>query len=131
MKTKAYILEDFFYVCQAHLKDRGFASPIVDDADVAAKRRKEEMDREVELVTKEYEEKLKKKKKSKDKKAKTSEKGKDKEKEDSKATEADDDDAKMEKEKNDEVRSRADAHLPHGAPWQRLLTTVHLDHSDH
>jgi len=108
---KAYILEDFFYVCHGHLNDRGFASPIVDDAVIAAKRRNEEMDREIELVKQEYEEKLEKKKKSLDKKEKDPGKGKDKEKEDTKATEADDSDAKVEKEKNDKVGSRADAHL--------------------
>ncbi|MCJ1315151.1 hypothetical protein MMC15_000467 [Xylographa vitiligo] len=56
--------KDFFYACRGHLKDRGFCSPVVDEA----AKKKEELDREIELVKKEYEEKLAKKKKSKDKK---------------------------------------------------------------
>ncbi|MCJ1401723.1 hypothetical protein MMC11_004940 [Xylographa trunciseda] len=55
---------DFFYACRGHLKDRGFCSPVVDEA----AKKKEEMDREIELVKKEYEEKLARKKKAKDKK---------------------------------------------------------------
>ncbi|MCJ1283845.1 hypothetical protein MMC26_003176 [Xylographa opegraphella] len=56
--------KDFFYACRGHLKDRGFCSPVVDEA----AKKKEELNREIEIVKKEYEEKLAKKKKSKDKK---------------------------------------------------------------
>ncbi|KAI1269661.1 DUF1742-domain-containing protein [Xylariaceae sp. FL1019] len=52
--------QDFFYVCPAHLKDRGFASPIIDHEAIAA-RKKKEMDDEVAKVKKEYEEKQRKK----------------------------------------------------------------------
>ena len=61
---EADLAKDFFYACRGHLKDRGFCSPVIDEA----AKKKEEMDREIELVKKEYEEKLAKKKKSKDKK---------------------------------------------------------------
>ncbi|MCJ1229944.1 hypothetical protein MMC12_006615 [Toensbergia leucococca] len=61
--------KDYFYVCQGHLKDRGFCSSVGDDAEAAARKKKEEMDREIELVKKEYEEKIeKKRKKAKEKK---------------------------------------------------------------
>ena len=33
--------QDYFYVCPGHLKDRGFATPIVDEAEAAAKKKKE------------------------------------------------------------------------------------------
>ncbi|KAK2625147.1 hypothetical protein QTJ16_005516 [Diplocarpon rosae] len=52
--------KDFFYVCLAHLKDKGFCNAIVDEAVVAAKRKKE-MEAEVERVKQEFEEKQKKK----------------------------------------------------------------------
>lgn len=51
------------------MKEKGFCTPIIDEAEVAAKRRKEELDREIKMVQAEYEEKLmKKKKKGKEKK---------------------------------------------------------------
>lgn len=92
----AHVVEqDYFYVCPGHLKDRGFCSPIIDEAEVAARRKKEEMDREIELIKEEYDERMKKKKKTaKDKKSK--------EKEDEKKTE--EEEAKQaEQEKNDKV----------------------------
>lgn len=82
------------------MKDRGFCSPIIDEAEVAAKKKKEEMDREIELIQKEYEEKLKKNQ-SKNKDTKEKEKGKDKGKEDEKKAENEED--KAEKEKSDKV----------------------------
>ncbi|KAE9377767.1 DUF1742-domain-containing protein [Stipitochalara longipes BDJ] len=75
--------KDFFYVCPAHLKDKGFCSPIIDEAAVAAKK-KREMDAEIERVKKEFEEKQKKKK-DKDKK---DEKNEEKKLEDTKSEEA-------------------------------------------
>ncbi|KAH8204547.1 hypothetical protein TruAng_001321 [Truncatella angustata] len=69
--------QDFFYVCPVHLKDTRFATPIVDEAAIAAKKKKE-MDEEVERVKKEYEEKQRKKKAKDDDKSKTDEKDKDK-----------------------------------------------------
>jgi len=59
--------KDWFYICPGHLADRGFATPVVDPVEEAAKKRKEELDREIELVKQEYEEKMKKKSKGKDK----------------------------------------------------------------
>jgi hypothetical protein len=88
--------KDFFYVCLGHLKDRGFAIPVLDPAEEAAKKRKEELDREAEKLKKEYEEKQKKKKK--DKKDKDKDKD-DKDKDNDKKAE---DDAKgKEKDQSD------------------------------
>lgn len=53
--------QDFFYVCSSHLKDRGFCTPIIDQAALEAKR-KRELEEEVSRVKKEYEEKQRKKK---------------------------------------------------------------------
>lgn len=53
--------QDFFFVCPGHLKDKGFCTPIIDEAAIAAKK-KAEMEAEVERVKKEFEEKQKKKK---------------------------------------------------------------------
>lgn len=97
--------QDFFYVCPAHLKDKGFCSPIVDEAAVAA-RKKKEMDAEIERVKKEFEEKQKKKEKEKEKDKK-------------KAKDKKDDDKKEEKKPEDKVtcyagqyaHSRTDAFL--------------------
>ncbi|KAL6714873.1 hypothetical protein ACLMJK_007133 [Lecanora helva] len=62
---------DHFYVCPGHMKDKGFCTPIVDEAEVAAKKKKEELDREIKLVQAEYEDKMKKKKdKEKERKGK-------------------------------------------------------------
>ncbi|KAF3934702.1 hypothetical protein ABW20_dc0105622 [Dactylellina cionopaga] len=74
--------QDFFYICPAHLTDRGFATAIVDEAAEAEKKKKEEMDKEIEKLKKEYEEKVKRKEeKKKDKdKDKDKDKGKGKEK---------------------------------------------------
>ncbi|KAF2461423.1 AAA-ATPase Vps4-associated protein 1-domain-containing protein [Lineolata rhizophorae] len=67
--------KDFFYVCPGHLKDRNFAIPDADEAAAFAERKKkEEMDREIEAVKKEYEEKKRKKKEKR--KEKDKEKGK-------------------------------------------------------
>lgn len=54
-------MQDWFYVCPAHLKDTGFCTPKIDHAAIEA-RRKRELDEEVERVKKEYEEKQKKRK---------------------------------------------------------------------
>ncbi|KAI0113559.1 VPS4-associated protein 1 [Nemania sp. FL0031] len=70
--------QDFFYVCPAHLKDRGFCSPIIDHEAVAAKKKKKEMDEEVERLKKEYEEKQRKKKEKEAEKEKDKDKDKDK-----------------------------------------------------
>lgn len=60
--------QDFFPVCQGHLTDRGFASPVVKtppptpSEEEIERKRKEALEKEIELVKKEYEEKLKRKK---------------------------------------------------------------------
>ncbi|KAL8750110.1 MAG: hypothetical protein Q9184_006543 [Pyrenodesmia sp. 2 TL-2023] len=93
---------------EGHLKDRGFCTPIIDEAEAAARKKKDELDREIEMIKKEYEEKLKKRKKSKDSKQKRKEK--DEVKDDnlgsSKADE--DDDKKAEKEKDDKINALVD-----------------------
>ncbi|KAI0406363.1 DUF1742-domain-containing protein [Xylaria palmicola] len=75
--------QDFFYVCPAHLKDRGFCTPIIDHDAVAAKKKKE-MDDEVERLKKEYEEKQRKKKEKEADKEKDKDKDKEKQKDDDK-----------------------------------------------
>ncbi|KAI5298050.1 hypothetical protein KEM55_003878, partial [Ascosphaera atra] len=92
---------DFFYVCPIHLKDSRFCTPIVDTEAEAAKKRKEALDREIERVKKEYEEKMRRKK-AKEEEKKQSEKGDDKDgKNDGDKTKSEDDEKKAEKEKND------------------------------
>ena len=84
--------QDFFYVCKTHLKDKGFANPVVDEKAQAEKQKKEAMDREIEKIKKEYEERQKQKKakkKSKDEK--------------DKKKEEDEDDGKAEKERDDKA----------------------------
>ena len=89
---------DHFYVCITHLKDKGFASPIIDPAEAAEKKKKEELDREIEIIKKEFDERMAKKAKNK----------KDK-KEDSKTQDVKDgkkdpeEDAKAMKERDDKV----------------------------
>ncbi|ETN40249.1 uncharacterized protein HMPREF1541_04525 [Cyphellophora europaea CBS 101466] len=86
--------KDFFYVCKTHLKDRGFASPIVDEKAEAEKRKKEALDREIEKVKQEYEEKMKQKRAKK------------KAKDDDKDKKNDDDEArKAEKERDDKIKA--------------------------
>ena len=63
-----------------HLKDRNFCTPIIDQAAIDAKKKKE-LDEEVERVKKEYEERKKKKEEEK-KKKEEEEKGKEKSKDD-------------------------------------------------
>ncbi|MCJ1412546.1 hypothetical protein MMC19_006641 [Ptychographa xylographoides] len=92
--------KDYFYTCRGHLTDKGFCSPIVNEAEVAAKKKKEEMEREIELVKKEYAEKMKKKKgkDKKDPKAEATEK-------DEKIAEGDDEQKAAEKEKDDKINA--------------------------
>ena len=52
--------DDWFHVCPGHLTDRKFAMP-KDAEDLAEKKRKEELDKEIETVKKEFEEKMRKK----------------------------------------------------------------------
>nr|POE73302.1 upf0589 protein c32h8.01c [Quercus suber] len=89
--------DDWFHICPGHLVDRKFSIPI-DEEDVAAKKRKEQLDKEIEAVKKEYEEKARKKmaKRKQKESEKVDKKGESKEL----ATEDD----KDEKEKEDKLK---------------------------
>ena len=52
--------DDWFHVCPGHLKDPKFAIA-KDEKDLAEKKRQEELDKEIEAVKKEFEEKMRKK----------------------------------------------------------------------
>ena len=52
--------DDWFHVCPGHLKDAKFAIA-KDKKDLAEKKRQEELDREIEAVKKEFEEKMRRK----------------------------------------------------------------------
>ncbi|EAQ87100.1 hypothetical protein CHGG_03719 [Chaetomium globosum CBS 148.51] len=80
--TRSDNLQDWFYVCPAHLKDTGFCTPKIDQAAIEA-RKKRELDEEIERVKKEYEEKQKKKK-EKDEKGNNKHDKKDEKKDDTK-----------------------------------------------
>lgn len=97
------VLQDFFYVCPIHLKDSRFCSPIVDTEAEAAKKRKEALDREIERVKKEYEEKMKRKKAKEEEEKKQSEKGDEKDGKNEGDKTKNEDEKKAEKEKNDKV----------------------------
>jgi hypothetical protein len=78
------LVEDFFYVCPTHLKDKYFCTPKIDEEALKAKREKA-LAEETEKLKKEYEERQRKKKekqsKDKDKKDdKDGDKDKDKDK---------------------------------------------------
>ncbi|KAI3396836.1 hypothetical protein diail_11607 [Diaporthe ilicicola] len=93
--------QDFFFVCPSHLKDRGFCSPIIDQAAIDAKKKKD-MEAEVEKVKKEYEERQLKKKEE-------SEKSKDKDKDKDKDKGKDGDDKKADDKKADESKAEKKA----------------------
>lgn len=88
------LIQDFFYVCLIHLKDRNFCTPKIDEEALKAKKERE-LAEEKEKVMKEYQEKQKKKK-EKEEKAKN--KDKDEKKEDEK------DSKKEDKKKEDEEK---------------------------
>ncbi|KAJ4365276.1 hypothetical protein N0V83_008895 [Neocucurbitaria cava] len=93
--------KDFFYICVGHLSDKGFCQPDADEAAaITAQKKKEELDREIDSVKKEYEEKQKLKREKR--------KGKDKEKDKKKEKEAkdkeEDEDKQDEKAKDDKIK---------------------------
>lgn len=91
--------QDFFYVCIGHLADRGFCQPDAEEAaGIVERKKKEEMDREIEKVKKEYEEKQRLKKEKR--------KAKDKDKDKETKT------AEEEEDKNDEKAKDDKVHLP-------------------
>jgi len=92
-------------VCVGHLKDKGFCSPIIDEAEVAAKKKQEEMDREIEILKKEFEEKQKKK--AEKEKEKSQKKDKDKD-DDKKKEDGKDEDKKTDKKGDDKGKTGSD-----------------------
>lgn len=113
------LAQDHFYICVGHLKDRGFCQPIVDEAEAAAQKKRQELEQEIEKVKKEYEEKQKRKaekrkqKKKDDKDKKTDEKKEQKESEEV-------EDAQDEKEKEDKVSIIMIAMTPQGFATDRI-----------
>jgi len=100
--------KDFFYICAGHLKDRQFCRADEDEvAAAAAMKAKEELDREIEKVKQEYDEKQKRKKEKR--KAKEKEKGKDKEKNKDAKKNDEEEDEKDEKEKDDKIKELSKA----------------------
>ncbi|KAF2127099.1 DUF1742-domain-containing protein [Dothidotthia symphoricarpi CBS 119687] len=90
--------KDFFYICPGHLTDRGFCQADADEAAaVAAQKKKEELDREIEKVKKEYDEKQKLKREKRKEREKEKNKDKDKGKEA-------DEDKEDEKAKEDKIK---------------------------
>ncbi|KAJ8099276.1 VPS4-associated protein 1 [Lipomyces tetrasporus] len=71
---------DFFYACQTHLQDRGFATPVSNAAADAARKMKDELEKEIEKVKKDWEEHLKDKKKAREKREKQRKEEKDSDK---------------------------------------------------
>ncbi|KIM93003.1 hypothetical protein OIDMADRAFT_138539 [Oidiodendron maius Zn] len=113
--------KDFFFVCPGHLKDRGFCSPVIDEAAVTAKKKKE-MEAEVERVKQEFEEKQKKKKE----KEKEKEKGKDKDKSESKK-DGDEDEKSEEKKKADSTVITSTEEEPRVFALKRAFYQQRLD----
>ncbi|KAL8378137.1 hypothetical protein RB595_008716 [Gaeumannomyces hyphopodioides] len=97
--------QDFFYVCPTHLKDANFANPIVDQAAIDAKKKKE-LDDEVERVKKEYEERQKRKKDKEKEEAKDGD-GKDDKDKEKKGEEAKDDGEKDSKKDEPSAKDNA------------------------
>ncbi|KAJ8123487.1 hypothetical protein ONZ43_g579 [Nemania bipapillata] len=123
--------QDFFYVCQIHLKDTGFCSPIIDHEAIAAKKKKE-MDEEIERVKKEYEEKQRKKKEKESEKEAEKDKEKEKDKkDDTSKTESKDekkeDSIADEKDKSKEKSQLNDEEEPRVFALQRIFYQRRLD----
>lgn len=86
--------DDWFHICAGHLTDRKFAIP-KDAEDLAEKKRKDELDKEIEAVKKEFEEKMRKKlDRRKQKEYEKDGEKKKEEKKDEKAEDVDDEKAK-------------------------------------
>ncbi|KAI2611131.1 DUF1742-domain-containing protein [Hypoxylon fragiforme] len=119
--------KDFFYVCLAHIKDRGFCSPIIDQEAIAAKKKKE-MEEELEKVKKEYEEKQRKKQEKNSKKSEEEkDKAKDDEGNDSKKPEKKDDLKPNSKDKADDNTSPKPEEEPRVFALQRTFYQQRLD----
>ncbi|PQE17328.1 VPS4-associated 1 protein [Rutstroemia sp. NJR-2017a BVV2] len=94
--------KDFFYVCPTHLKDKGFATPIIDEAAIAAKKKKE-LDDEIERIRQGFEEKQRKRKE----KEKEAEKDKEKDEKNKKDGEKEEEKKTDEKSKSETPKSPA------------------------
>ncbi|KAH7312732.1 VPS4-associated protein 1 [Stachybotrys elegans] len=94
--------KDFFYVCPAHLKDRYFCSPKIDEEALKAKRERE-LAEETEKLKKEYEEKQRKKKEKKEQKDKEKD---EKEKDDKDKDDKDNDKDKDKNEEKDDAKAK-------------------------
>lgn len=100
--------KDFFYICAGHLTDRGFAIPDKDELAAAEDRKKRvELDAEIEKVKKEYSDKIKKKA---EKKAEKQKDGKDKDKSKDDEKNGTEEGKAYEKELDEKVN------LPHAVP---------------
>ncbi|KAI9714401.1 MAG: hypothetical protein M1820_000362 [Bogoriella megaspora] len=99
--------KDHFYICVGHLKDKGFCQPIVDEAEAAAEKKRQELEQEIEKVKKEYEEKQKKKAEKRKQKAKEENDKKPDKKEQKKNEEAEDEKDEKEKERKIEELSKS------------------------
>jgi hypothetical protein len=97
--------DDWFHICAGHLTDRKFAIP-KDEEDLAKKKREEDLNKEVEALKKEYEEKLRKKAEKREAKNKDKDAEKDKKKEDEQKE--DQKDAKEQEEKLKELEKQKD-----------------------
>ncbi|KAK5171267.1 uncharacterized protein LTR77_004411 [Saxophila tyrrhenica] len=89
--------DDWFHICPGHLKDRKFVLP-KDEEDLAEKKRQEELEKEIEVVKKEFEEKMRKKLDRRRQKEYEKEGKKEEKKDEAK------DDEKDEKEKEDKLK---------------------------
>ena len=101
------LLQDFFYVCNVHLSDRAFASPLKDEE---AEKRKaaEALQRETEKLMKEFEEKKRQKEAKKKEKQKEKEKSKTKQEGDGKGgTKTDEKDQEDSKVSDEDVKAQA------------------------
>lgn len=92
--------KDFFYICPAHLKDPNFCAPTESEAaSIAERKRKEDLNREIEKIKQEYDAKLRKKEEKR--KAKKADKAKD----DANKDKDKESDAADEKEKDDKIKA--------------------------
>jgi len=109
---------DYFYICASHLKDRNFALPDADEVkSLEERRKKEELDREVEAVKREFEEKMRKKR---EKRRGKSGKSGDEEKKDGKQADKDkkeeeQSDEKDEKEKEEKIKALTEKKTSEGS----------------
>ncbi|KAI9801302.1 MAG: hypothetical protein M1833_002872 [Piccolia ochrophora] len=118
--------KDFFYVCNGHLSDRGFCTPVINE-EAAKKSVQEAKDSEIEKVKKEYEEKQRKKE-AKLKKAKEDDKGEDKDlKDDKKEKGSDGKETEKEAEPADAESSQSPAEKPRVFTLHKNFYQMRLD----